>query len=162
MRYFDHLFTVADIKGQFKDLAMKHHPDRGGDTATMQTINAQYHEALKRCNGERTTGENNREHRYEYDAEVEQAIMDKIMVLIALRMPEVKVALIGTWIWVTGETKPWKEQLKVEGLRWHVARKCWYFTTQKRKSFYSRKGLSQLADRYGYKEFRDNTLRITH
>ena len=45
MRYFDHLSTVEDIKPHYKKLAMENHPDRGGNTATMQEINAQYAEA---------------------------------------------------------------------------------------------------------------------
>ncbi|NNG14653.1 MAG: DnaJ domain-containing protein, partial [Gammaproteobacteria bacterium] len=30
----------ADIKQQYRRLAMQHHPDRGGDDATLQKINA--------------------------------------------------------------------------------------------------------------------------
>jgi len=34
--------TEADIKTAYRKLAMKHHPDRGGDTATFQTITEAY------------------------------------------------------------------------------------------------------------------------
>lgn len=162
MKYFDHLFTVEDIKGEYRDLAFKHHPDRGGNTATMQTINAQYHEALKRCNGQRTTRDNGSEHRYEYSADIEQAVIDKIAVLVGMNMVDVKVALIGTWLWVTGETRPYKDTLKQNGLKWHPTRGCWYFTTQKHYGRQSKYGLGHLAMRYGYKEFKDSKERIAH
>lgn len=35
-----------NIEAQYRDLARKHHPDHGGDTATMARINAAYREAL--------------------------------------------------------------------------------------------------------------------
>lgn len=155
MRYFDHLFTVPNIKAEYRDLAFKHHPDRGGDVCIMQAINAQYHEALQRCNGERSEAANGKEHRYSYDADIEQAVMDKIMFLVAAHLPGVNIALIGTWLWVTGDTKPHKELLKANGLKWHPTRSCWYFTATPNRYRPSRLGLSGLAMRYGYKEFKD-------
>jgi hypothetical protein len=34
--------NADEIKKAFRALAMKHHPDRGGDTATFQTVNSAY------------------------------------------------------------------------------------------------------------------------
>ena len=42
MKYFSNIATLDDLKKEFRRLAMLHHPDRGGDTATMQAINAEY------------------------------------------------------------------------------------------------------------------------
>ena len=152
MRFFDHLFSVENIKSEYRDLAFRHHPDRGGDTATMQAINGQYHEALKRCNGQTSTTEDGKEHRYTYSEEVEAAVIEKIGNLIALNLPNVRISLIGTWLWITGDTKPHKELLKAQGLRWHATRLCWYFTTSKHHGRPSRYGLDTLAMRYGYKD----------
>ena len=38
MRYFDDLFSVEHVKAHYKRLAFSHHPDLGGDTATMQAL----------------------------------------------------------------------------------------------------------------------------
>ena len=46
--------TVEQIKIKYKQLAMKHHPDLGGDLETMKILNNAYEEALKRCNGQTT------------------------------------------------------------------------------------------------------------
>ena len=45
MKYFTNCRTLDELKKEFRRLCMIHHPDRGGDTATMAVINAEY-EAL--------------------------------------------------------------------------------------------------------------------
>ena len=40
--YFTQCKTLDELKAEYRRLAMKHHPDMGGDTATMQAINAEY------------------------------------------------------------------------------------------------------------------------
>lgn len=42
MKYFENIATLDDLKKAYRHLAMIHHPDIGGDTATMQEINAEY------------------------------------------------------------------------------------------------------------------------
>ncbi len=42
MKYFSNIGSLADLKKQYRALAMKNHPDRGGDTQAMQQINAEF------------------------------------------------------------------------------------------------------------------------
>lgn len=42
MKYFANISTLDDLKREYRRLVMIHHPDRGGDTATMQAINKWY------------------------------------------------------------------------------------------------------------------------
>lgn len=42
MKYFKEVKSLEDLKKQFKKLAMKHHPDRGGDQEIMKAINNEY------------------------------------------------------------------------------------------------------------------------
>jgi len=42
MKYFAEVHTLDELKKKFRRLAMLNHPDVGGDTATMQEINAEY------------------------------------------------------------------------------------------------------------------------
>lgn len=49
--YFMNCKNLDELKKAYKAAAMKYHPDMGGDTATMQAINAEYEarfEVLKR------------------------------------------------------------------------------------------------------------------
>lgn len=40
--YFNNCRTLDELKKEYRRLTMLHHPDRGGDTATMQAINVEY------------------------------------------------------------------------------------------------------------------------
>jgi len=41
MEYFKQCRS-QEVRQRYKELALKHHPDRGGDNAVMQEINLQY------------------------------------------------------------------------------------------------------------------------
>lgn len=48
MKYFSGISNLDDLKREYKRLALENHPDRGGDTAVMQEINAEYDAAFSR------------------------------------------------------------------------------------------------------------------
>ena len=141
--------TVEQIKIKYKQLAMKHHPDLGGDLETMKLLNNAYEEALKRCNGQTTKDDQGKEHTYKYNQEIERSLMDKIIQLLSLNMDNVEIDLIGSWIWITGDTKPVKDKLKEAGCTWHSKRGCWYFKIGKYYGRSSPASLEELAVKYG-------------
>lgn len=48
MKYFAGINDLIALKAEYKRLALANHPDRGGDTAPMQAINAEYDAAFAR------------------------------------------------------------------------------------------------------------------
>ncbi len=112
--YFTTLSKVNQIKKEYHRLALLHHPDRGGDTATMQTINAEYQEVLARCDGQVSKGFDGKDHTYTYNVEVEQAVMDKIAEILSHKLVDTELELVGTWVWVGGETFQHKDILGKE------------------------------------------------
>lgn len=48
MKYFSGVNSLEALKAAYKRLALENHPDRGGDTAVMQEINAEYDAAFSR------------------------------------------------------------------------------------------------------------------
>ena len=157
--WFEGLFTVPEIKSEFRRLAKQWHPDTGhGDTKIMADINAAYHAALKMADGFTEKGTDGRDHTYKYDREREQEIMDKIGELLALRLTGIEIDLIGVWIWVTGETKPVKDALNGAGLKWHGKRSAWYWQNQGYKARYARgASLGDLAAKYGSTAFKSDS-----
>lgn len=152
MTYFEGLKTVESIKAEYKRLSFANHPDLGGDTATMQTINREYEQALKRCDGQKSINEDGSTHTYKWNQETEEKVMQAIYSLISLNMENVEVCLIGVWIWITGDTKPHKEALKGIGCRWHSQRGCWYYKPYEGYTRHSKGSLSELAGKYGYEK----------
>jgi len=43
----------------------------------------------------------------------------------------VKVSIVGAWVWVSGDTKPHKNILSKMGLRYSGPKKMWYMTDGK-------------------------------
>ena len=149
--YFAGAASVEDVKILFRNLAMQHHPDRGGDAEIMKEINRQYHDALKRMDGQKQP-DSPSEKPYQYKADVEAELMNKLLELLKLR--SLNISLIGYWIWVSGDTKTNKEALKSAGLLWHSARKMWYYKPAGwKKSRKSKGSLKDLANKYGYQGF---------
>lgn len=152
--WFSGCTTVEAAKALYRTLAKQYHPDRGGDTATMQEINDTYHRCLSSMDGQVSRDSAEREHTYRYDSATEQAAMDKIAELLRIR-GDFEIYLIGTWVWVMGDTKPIKDALKAAGCQWHSKRLCWYWRPDTARHYgkMSRNGLGFLAARYGYQEF---------
>lgn len=155
-QWFAGVNTVEEIKKLYKSLAFQHHPDRGGNTATMQEINAQYTQALKACNGQKSTSDNG-EHTYRYDEQKESEIINKINETLnsGITRQGVDLYLIGTWLWAQGDTKPSKEQLKAMGYKWHSKRSCWYWHNDGyRHTYASNADFGSLAAKYGATNFK--------
>lgn len=145
--FFSDLHSVEDVKKHYRQLAMQHHPDLGGDVAMMQEINRQYQNALKACDGQQSDG-----HAYRYMPDIEQELMDKLHELLKLRGLE--ISLIGYWLWVSGDTKRNKDALKSAGLQWHSKRVCWYYKPKGwKRTRQSNASLDELASKYGYRGF---------
>lgn len=70
-------------------------------------------------------------------------------------IPGLIVELVGSWIWVSGETKKHKDQLKALGFWWSHKREKWYFHTGKMGGFSSSKSYKQLKQKYGATKVKD-------
>lgn len=115
--------TLEELKKQYKKLALEHHPDRGGNTADMQAINAEYDalfEQLKtiRC----TVGGDTYTATTDEKAADFREIIDRLIVLEGI-----KIEICGSWLWISGDTFPHKATLKECGFRWAHSKKAWYF-----------------------------------
>jgi hypothetical protein len=149
MDFFKTCASEAEAKILFKKLAMKHHPDRGGDVETMKTLNNEYQAFLKSIDGTSRVSEDGKTRTYKFDGELEQALADKILALISVGLADdLDCFLVGSWLWVVGDTKPHKEKLKELEFKWHAVRKCWFFNLE--KGVYRKSGhLGEIFSEYG-------------
>lgn len=121
MEYFKNCYGIQAIKDEYRRLCFLHHPDlAGGDLRTMQDINNQYHARLKSKDGTEVKGKSKEgkefKYTYRYDFTKESALTDMLYKVIGLQMPGVSVEIIGSWLWLSGETKPHAEALGRKGL----------------------------------------------
>lgn len=144
MKFFHKCKTLEEVKATYKKLAMQHHPDRGGDTATMQAINTEYAFAsariLKGANLSAEETENEIRFSEEYRNVIEQII----------NLPGIIIERVGLWIWVTGDTRPVKTELRAAGLFYASKKAAWYYRSDTLKLTHGgKKSLDEIRDTYG-------------
>jgi len=126
--------TREEMKAQYRALCFTHHPDKGGDTKTMQEINAEwsyvqahdaYTEARARQEQAHADGKKSAGDYHDLD-EVEATLREKIEAALNMGLD---VELMGLWVWVTGNTKPHKDELKAAGFKWAPKKELqpWYY-----------------------------------
>lgn len=122
-KYFANCATIEEVKAQFHKLCFKLHPDMGGSAAEFREMRAEYEkafEAFKRIHKNKD-GE-------QYEKETDETADDMARIIEALiKLRDIKVELIGSWLWVTGETKENKDLLSKLGLRYSPSKKAWYW-----------------------------------
>ena len=116
--------TLEDLKQAYKTLALKWHPDRGGDLEKMKEINNEYDLLFPLL---KNIHKNKDDEVYEYkteNAETPEEFKDIIDKLI--RFEGVKIEIIGAFIWLSENTRPYKEQIKEMGFKWSSNKISWY------------------------------------
>ncbi len=143
MRYFNDCNTIEEVKGQYKKLAKEHHPDCGGDTATMQAINTEYaFVCAKILSGENLTAE-------EVDEEIRLSEEYRKVIEQIINLAGITIEVVGNWIWVTGNTFPVRKELKTAGLFFASKKVAWYYRAEEYKTKGGKKTLDEIREKYG-------------
>lgn len=121
-QFFKDCTTLEELKSTYKKLVFKFHPDRGGDHETMVQINLQYEKAFEVLKNVHKTKDGKT-----YEKQTNETPSDFInLINELLKMYGVHIEVIGSFVWVSGDTKSHKDSLKALGFRWHTAKKVWY------------------------------------
>lgn len=149
MKYFVNVNTLDELKAQYRRLAMKHHPDRGGDLETMKAINEE-HDRLFDVLKKQHNANADEHHQTTETAEEFRNILD-----VLLNLHGLEVELCGSWLWIGGNTREHKEALKAAGCRWSNNKKLWYWRHPEATNSYHRgtKSISQIRNKYGSQVF---------
>ena len=79
-----------------------------------------------------------------------QELMDKIVQL--KQIEGITIDLMGSWLWIGGDTKPNREALKAAGCRWAPKKGLWYWHTVKETTHYKRRKtytIDEIESKYG-------------
>jgi hypothetical protein len=133
-REFKSVTGINEAKKIFKLLAKKLHPDVGGSNEEFKILNKIYTDILE--NDIYFSNES------KFDIELEKVI-SKI-----LHYDDLIIEVIGSWIWLSGETKAIKEKLKELNFKWASKKKMWYYGEMKGKNP-KQKSMDEIKYKYG-------------
>ena len=148
MKWFNNPSTLEELKQQYKKLALKHHPDLGGNTTDMQQINSEYDILFEKLKNTHATAKGKTYTASTETTETPDEFKNIINVLINLE--GINIELCGSWLWITGNTKEHKEVLKSLHFRWSKSKLAWYYhTADYKKSSKKTYSLDEIRDLYG-------------
>ena len=136
-------YRLNDIKQAYRKLASANHPDKGGNTETMQLINTAFAELCKYFETNQTL---------DINQEQETAPIFDFSFLDTLKtMQGVIIEVCGYWVWLSGNTYPHKETISNLGFKYSGAKKSWYWSPTINISSYRRgsKSMKQIRKDYG-------------
>ena len=130
---------INEAKKIYKNLAKKLHPDVGGSEEEFKILNAVYNDFIEN----KIYFSND----FKIDLDLEKIISQ------ILHFENITIELVGSWIWLSGDTKEIKDKLKELGFKWASKKKMWYYGEMKGKS-HGEKSLDEIKDKYGSKTFK--------
>jgi curved DNA-binding protein CbpA len=141
INYFKDCTSLAEVKKRYKELAMLHHPDRGGETAIMQEINNQYESISKNPS-------------FNFAKQTEQEKEDFLrypdIINQVINLEGIIIEIIGDWIWISGNTYPHRQHLKESGFYFAPKKVMWYYRPAEYKAANSKpKDIDEIRAKYG-------------
>lgn len=155
--YFNGCKSIEAVKATYKALVKQYHPDIAGaeSTAIMQEINAQFEIAFNKYKNIHESAEGNTYTAEQNSTETPVEFMEIINSLI--NCEGLNIELVGRWIWVNGNTYPYKDIIKSLGFKWANTKKSWYWHTAEDSTSNRKKmSLEQIKEKYGCTAFQTN------
>ena len=144
MKYFSKVTSLEELKKEYRRLCRIYHPDLGGDAETMKLLNAEYEQVLNTTSFQSYFAHEDTK----TTADVERAMREVIEKLIVLE--GITIEICGTWLWITGNTYPVKDQIKAAGCKFASKKKCWYWRSSDSKTRNKKKyNMNEIRERHG-------------
>jgi len=141
LKEFQNVEGINEAKKIYKQLAKKLHPDVGGDEESFKLLNSIYTDLI--------------EYKIYFSNDFKIDIeLEKVISLI-LHFENIIIELVGTWIWVSGDTKEIKEKLKELGFKWASKKMMWYYGEMKSKNP-TPKSMEEIKSKYGSETLKTN------
>ena len=131
MKWFDvnEIKDLNSLRSTYKKFLIKYNPDNNAEdtTADMQEINAEYALMFERLkNGfehsehyDRATDRQKQNYSWEKDKQIRE------MIIALSRLEGLIIEICGVWIYVRGNTKQHRQELRALGLTWNRQKECW-------------------------------------
>ena len=156
MSYFNSTMTADEAKSMFRKMAVKLHPDKeGGSHLEFIRLKKEYENYLKgsHCFTSKQASD-------------ETNAMDEFIKAneFIKSFAGCTIELTGSWIWICGNTFPYKDQIKENGFSFSGAKKKWYKAPNELDKTKRKRGTSfeKIKTSYGYESFtiKDTTMKL--
>ena len=124
---------INEAKKIYKQLAKKLHPDVGGSDELFKMLNSIYTNIIE--NKIYFSNE------FKFDLEIEKIISQ------ILHFENIVIEVVGSWIWLSGDTKSIKDNLKELNFKWASKKMMWYFGEMKGRNP-KEKSLEEIKHKY--------------
>ena len=115
--------TFEDIKLAYRKACSTYHPDRNPAGLEMMKLINNAYQALSDYVVGTVTEESS-----DYGDEINTALNSIINLGLTIEV-------CGSWLWVSGDTRPHKDMLKENGFKWAPKKMMWHFRPSDYKSF---------------------------
>ena len=149
-KYFHNCHTAEDVKHQYRENAKKYHPDLGGDPEDFKAMRIEYEKLWEQFKNIHRNAEGKT---YEKETtETPEKFADIINTLVQLK--GIEVELCGSWIWVSGNTKEYRNTLKGLHFKKKKKKQAWYYHTEPyRKKSHRELTLDEIRDMFGSQRY---------
>ena len=131
---FANITGLNEAKKVFKTLARKLHPDIGGSEEEFKILKNVYDDIV--------------EHKIYFSNDTKFDLeLEKIISQI-LHYEDITIDVVGSWIWLSGDTFKIKDKLKELNFKWASKKKMWYYGEMKGRS-HKEKSLDEIKGKYG-------------
>ena len=152
-QYFADCKTLDELRIAYRKLAAIHHPDIGGDVATMQAINAEHDRVFESLKAAHNASAD------EYHQTTETPEEFRRVVVELLKLSGLNIEICGSWLWIGGNTREHKESLKAAGCRWSSTKKLWswHHAEDGQRWHKGTKTMAEIRSKYGSTTFARST-----
>ena len=146
-RFFQNVKTLDELRSLYKTLLKKHHPDNGGDGETIKIINTEYKQTFEYLKSHFRSAEPQEEksskNSFAFDDEI-TSMLQKIITFSGI-----EIEICGVWIWIGGNSYPYREALKDLGFYWARSKKLWCWTPSKYNYTYGHRSMKNIRLTFG-------------
>lgn len=132
--------SFDEIKAAYRAACSKYHPDRNpAGLEMMKLVNGAWQSLSDYVQGDSVNAD-------ESESNFGDELNAALNAVIGLGLT---IEICGSWIWVSGDTRPHKEILKAAGYRWAPKKLMWSFASGERTSSRGKFSMDDIRLRHG-------------